>query len=62
MRITIGIRIYPGTALAEQACREGVISPDDDLLRPQFYIVAGLEDEIRGAVDRYAASRPNWIV
>lgn len=33
-----GMRIYPGTRLAEAALREGVISPDDDLLMPRYYI------------------------
>lgn len=62
MKVTVGIRIYPGTVLAEQARKEGVIAPDDDLLRPRFYISAGMEDEIRKVIDQYAASRPNWIV
>jgi radical SAM superfamily enzyme YgiQ (UPF0313 family) len=62
MRVTVGIRIYPGTALAEQARREGVIATDDDLFTPKFYVTPGLEDEIREAVERYAAKRPQWIV
>jgi radical SAM superfamily enzyme YgiQ (UPF0313 family) len=62
MRITVGIRIYPGTALAEQARREGLIATDDDLFKPKFYVTPGLEDEIREAVERYAAKRPQWIV
>lgn len=62
MRLTVGIRIYPGTALAEQARSEGMIAANDDLLVPRFYITPGLEDEIREAIDRYTAKRPNWIV
>ena len=62
MRITVGIRVYPGTALAEQAVREGIIAPDDSLLTPRFYITPGLEDEIREAVERYTAKRPTWIM
>jgi len=62
IKITVGIRIYPGTALADQAQKEGVIVPDDDLLTPQFYVAQGLEDEIREEVARYAAKRPNWAV
>jgi hypothetical protein len=62
MRITVGIRIYPGTALAEQARREGVIATDDDLFTPKFYVTPGLEDEIREVVERYAAKKPQWIV
>ncbi len=43
LRITVGLRIYPGTALARRAVAEGVIEGDDDLLRPRFYLAPGLE-------------------
>jgi hypothetical protein len=43
LRVTIGIRIYPGTPLAQRAVAEGRISPDDTLLRPRFYLAPGLE-------------------
>lgn len=43
LRITIGIRIYPGTPLAQHAAAEGRIAPDDNLLRPRFYLAPGLE-------------------
>jgi radical SAM superfamily enzyme YgiQ (UPF0313 family) len=42
LRVTVGIRIYPGTALARAAVRDGVIAADDDLLRPRFYLTPGL--------------------
>jgi radical SAM superfamily enzyme YgiQ (UPF0313 family) len=41
--ITIGIRIYPGTPLAQRAVAEGRISRDDNLLLPRFYLAPGLE-------------------
>jgi radical SAM superfamily enzyme YgiQ (UPF0313 family) len=34
----IGMRIYPGTKLAKLAEKDGVISPEDDLLEPVYYI------------------------
>jgi radical SAM superfamily enzyme YgiQ (UPF0313 family) len=43
LKVTVGIRIYPDTALAETALREGLIAPDDDLLFPRFYLTPGLE-------------------
>ncbi|MBZ5640963.1 MAG: cobalamin-dependent protein [Acidobacteriia bacterium] len=43
LRITVGIRIYPGTPLARRAAAEGVIGSEDDLLRPRFYLAPGLE-------------------
>jgi radical SAM superfamily enzyme YgiQ (UPF0313 family) len=43
LRITVGIRIYPHTPLARTAVEEGIISPDDELLTPRFYLAPGLE-------------------
>ncbi len=42
LRITVGVRIYPHTPLATAAVREGVITPEDDLLAPRFYLTPGL--------------------
>jgi radical SAM superfamily enzyme YgiQ (UPF0313 family) len=50
LRITVGIRIYPGTPLARRAVEEGVISEDDDLLFPRFYLAPGLEPWIHQRV------------
>jgi radical SAM superfamily enzyme YgiQ (UPF0313 family) len=50
LKITVGIRIYPGTPLARRALSEGVIQPGDDLLEPRFYLAPGLEPWIHGAV------------
>jgi radical SAM superfamily enzyme YgiQ (UPF0313 family) len=43
IRVTVGIRIYPGTALERRAVAESLLSPDDDLLRPRFYLAPELE-------------------
>lgn len=43
LRITVGVRIYPGTPLARIAAREGVIAAEDDLLLPRFYLARGPE-------------------
>jgi len=50
LRITVGLRIYPGTALARQAVAEGVLDPADDLLQPRFYLAPGLDPWIRQRV------------
>ena len=52
LRVTVGVRIYPGTELARIAVEQGVVSPDDDLLRPRFYMTPGLEPWIREELDR----------
>jgi radical SAM superfamily enzyme YgiQ (UPF0313 family) len=62
LKITIGIRIYPHTALAQTAVAEGMISSDDDLLLPKFYMVPGLGAWLRETVARWMATRPQWTM
>jgi radical SAM superfamily enzyme YgiQ (UPF0313 family) len=50
LRVTVGIRIYPGTPLARRACAEGVIESESDLLTPKFYLAPGLEPWLRERV------------
>lgn len=61
VKVTTGIRIYPHTALARIALADGVISEDDDLLRPRFYLAEGLEDWLPETVHSWLAERPNWV-
>ena len=61
MKVTIGIRIYPRTALSRIAVAEGLISPEDNLLSPRFYIVRELEAWLRETVKTWMVSRPNWM-
>jgi radical SAM superfamily enzyme YgiQ (UPF0313 family) len=58
LKITVGIRIYPGTPLARRAVEEGMISPDDDLLRPRFYLTRGLEPWLSERVAEFEALQP----
>ncbi|MGE5567421.1 MAG: B12-binding domain-containing radical SAM protein [Rhodospirillales bacterium] len=58
LRITIGIRIYPGTPLHATALAEGVIQPGEDLLWPRFYMAAELREWLPERVARYTAGRP----
>jgi len=62
LKISIGIRIYPGTSLAVKARVDGIISYDDNLLRPRFYITPGLDEGwVRERVEHFASTRPHWI-
>ena len=56
LKITVGMRIYAGTALARRAVEDGLVSAADDLLRPRFYLAQGLEPWIHERVARF--SRP----
>jgi radical SAM superfamily enzyme YgiQ (UPF0313 family) len=60
LKITVGLRIYPHTPLARIALAEGVISPDEDLLLPRFYLMRELRDWLPERVAGYRASRP-WV-
>ena len=62
VKLSIGVRIYPHTALARTAVDEGVIGPDDDLLQPRFYIQKGLEDWLRETALSWMEERPHWFM
>jgi hypothetical protein len=62
MKITIGIRIYPHTSLAQTAIKEGLITADDNLLIPKFYIVKGLESWLRETVKTWMETRTHWVM
>ena len=57
LKVTVGIRIYPGTPLARRAVEEGTLDAGDDLLRPRFYLAAGLEPWIQERVATFEADR-----
>lgn len=62
LKITAGIRIYPRTSLAEKAIEEGVISSQDDLLLPRFYMAKDLSDWLRESLKNWATTRPHWTI
>jgi hypothetical protein len=41
--VTVGVRIYPGTAMRRIAIEEGVIEENDPLLMPTFYLSPHLQ-------------------
>ncbi len=61
MKITTGIRIYPHTTLHRIAVDEKLVTADDDLLYPRFYIEKGLESWLKETVDRWMKDRENWM-
>jgi radical SAM superfamily enzyme YgiQ (UPF0313 family) len=59
----LGIRIYPGTELENTSVEDGIISKDDDLLEPRFYISRGiLVKELIDAVSGFAKQNPQCVV
>jgi radical SAM superfamily enzyme YgiQ (UPF0313 family) len=61
LRLTMGVRIYPNTPLAETAVARGMISADDNLLRPKFFMEPGLQDWVDKTVRSWAEGRPYCI-
>mgnify|MGYP001110584708 CR=1 FL=1 len=62
LKITVGIRIYPGTLLARQAVESGCVSQGDSLLAPSFYLEEGLAEWLPASIDSWASERPGLIL
>jgi len=60
MKMTAGIRVYPHTALAEQAIARGLVQSHQDLLHPTFYLEPGLEGWLQDRAARLVEERENW--
>lgn len=61
VNLTVGVRIHPGLPLYWQALEEGVVSPEDNLLWPHFYLAPAIKEWIWGYLAEVAARHPNWI-
>jgi radical SAM superfamily enzyme YgiQ (UPF0313 family) len=57
----VGIRLMPHTTLREIAVREGVISADDPLMEPRFYISPQIEDWIEGYLQEACSRNPSYL-
>jgi radical SAM superfamily enzyme YgiQ (UPF0313 family) len=59
----VGVRIYPHTSLHATAVADGVVTPENDLLHPRFYVSPTIgTDDLLSAVGAHAERRPNWVV
>ncbi len=61
VKLSIGIRLYPNTPLAERAVLEGKIFARDNLLLPQFYVVEEIRAWLYDTVNQWAKDRSNWM-
>jgi hypothetical protein len=61
LKLSIGIRIYPDTDIARVAKQEGLISSDQDLLHPRFYIVPELADWLYDTIAARLPDHPHWM-
>ncbi len=58
----VGIRLMPHTALRDIAVEEGVISADDPLMEPRFYLSPRVKDWIVEYLLEACSGHPNWTV
>jgi radical SAM superfamily enzyme YgiQ (UPF0313 family) len=59
----VGMRIYPHTALHQQALRESQLKPDTDLLTPAYYVAPGLtEEQVFTRLQQFSVCSANWII
>jgi radical SAM superfamily enzyme YgiQ (UPF0313 family) len=61
VNLKAGIRIYPHTALYNQALAEEVITSGDNLLWPHFYLSPAVADWIWDYLKDVTSRHPNWI-
>ena len=60
--LTVGLRIYPGTALHKIAVAEGTVQASDALLAPTFYFSSALTlDGVVARLKTFAASHPRFM-
>ncbi len=56
-----GVRIYPGTPLSRIAENEKLISPEDPLMEPKFYVSDKLGDGLYSIAGEYFKTHPDWV-
>jgi radical SAM superfamily enzyme YgiQ (UPF0313 family) len=62
LKISAGVRIYPGTSLAKQVIEKGMVASPRELLFPRFYLEEGLGDWLRNTLKQWASIRPHLII
>ncbi len=57
----IGIRVFPRTRLAKVALKDGMIGPNEDFLKPVFYISQAIQEEIIPFIKDFSKANHAWI-
>ncbi len=57
----IGLRVFPKTKLSMIAREEGMINPEEDFLKPVFYISPEIKNEILPYIKNFSKKHPTWI-
>ena len=60
--LTVGVRVYPGTPLADIAGKEGVYKEDKELLQPVFYFSPSLDmGKLKERLAAFSRKNSNFI-
>lgn len=57
----VGIRVFPGTELYGLAMKQGRLVPDQDFLKPAFYLSPAVEADIFPFIEDFSKEHPTWI-
>ena len=57
-----GVRVYPGTPLAEQLIGEGRVEREQIGLKPAFYVEPGVAGFLPGYLQQQARTAGNWVL
>jgi radical SAM superfamily enzyme YgiQ (UPF0313 family) len=58
----VGIRLFPGTKLADFSSREDLIIEDDSMLKPTFYLNASVRPFVLDMLYEHVEGNKNWIL
>ena len=58
--LRLGVRVLPGTPVAEAAQQEGLITHESQLIRPIFYMAEAVRDWIVDRLKSEASRNPRW--
>ena len=58
----VGIRLMPHTALFDLAVQEGVVSAEDPLMEPRFYVSPQIEAWIEDYLREACVGHPSWTL
>ncbi len=58
----VGIRLFPGTRLAEVAAASDCIASDETMLEPTFYLAETVRPDILDVLREHAAHQRHWIL
>ena len=58
--LRVGVRIRPGTSVAQRALEEGIISDEAELIQPRFYLAESVKDWVVDRLKEEAEVNPRW--